>query len=66
MGEVVNLRLARKRVRRAAADTEAARRRASFGRAKGERTTTEHERDRAEHALDQHRRETDASGDDGR
>jgi Domain of unknown function (DUF4169) len=55
MSEVVNLRLARKRKARAAAESVAAERRAQFGRAKSEVDVETERRAREARALDGHR-----------
>ncbi|HVI97797.1 MAG TPA: DUF4169 family protein [Sphingomonas sp.] len=52
MGEVVNLRLARKAKARAAKQTIAAANRAAFGRTRAERRAAEAERTRLDHDLD--------------
>ncbi len=52
MGEVVNLRLARKAAARAAKEAEAATNRAAHGRTRAERAVTKAEADRAERLLD--------------
>ncbi|WEK44599.1 MAG: DUF4169 family protein [Candidatus Sphingomonas colombiensis] len=52
MGEVVNLRLARKAKRRATETTTAAANRAAFGRTKAERALAHAERERTERVLD--------------
>jgi len=52
MGEVVNLRLARKAKRRATEATSAAANRAAFGRTKEEKAAGRMARERAERALD--------------
>lgn len=53
MGEIVNLRMARKRKARAEAETEAAANRAKFGRTKAEKTRDEKEAGALTHTLDQ-------------
>jgi hypothetical protein len=58
MGDIVNLRTARKRVERRKADETAAANRATFGRTKAERTQTRARSDKANRSLDQHRIET--------
>ncbi len=61
MGEVINLRLARKRRARASAEAEAASNRARHGRTKGQKAAdkaTKAERDRH---LDDHALETDSA-----
>lgn len=57
MGEVVNLRRARKAKTRSAAETTAATNRAAFGRSKAERATAAAEAERHAHALDGAKRE---------
>ncbi len=57
MGEVVNLRLARKAKRRATEAATAATNRAAFGRTKAEKAADRAARDRAEHLLDGAKRE---------
>lgn len=57
MGEVVNLRLARKAKRRGAADAAAAQNRATFGASKSERAQTTAEQERRDRALDDAKRE---------
>jgi len=52
MGEVVNLRLARKAAARAAKEAEAATNRAAHGRTRAERAATKAERTRAARLLD--------------
>lgn len=59
MGEIVNLRMARKRKARADAAREAEQNRITFGRTKQERELTEAERALEAKKLDAHRRETD-------
>jgi hypothetical protein len=55
MGEVLSLKLHRKRKTRSAKESEAAANRAKFGRAKDERKLTEAKRDREEKRLDGHK-----------
>lgn len=55
MGDVVSLKLHRKRKGRAAKDEQAAENRARFGRAKDERKLTDTERAKAEKNLDAHK-----------
>lgn len=55
MGEVVNLRLARKRKARAEHDTAAAANRALHGRSKGEKAAEKTIREREKTVLDGHR-----------
>ncbi len=62
MGEIVNLRQARKARDRRARAEEASRNRAAFGRTKAERAAAEDARDRREAALDRHRIETPDDG----
>ncbi len=52
MGEVVNLRQARKAKRRATEAATAAANRAAFGRTKAEKSAERLDRERAERALD--------------
>jgi len=58
-GEVVNLRLARKRKLRAQSAAEADANRAKHGRTKAERREETARREAAERALDGHKREED-------
>jgi hypothetical protein len=58
MGELVNLRTARKRQKRRQAEQNAAANRLSHGRTKAERTQTRSISDKAQRSLDQHRVET--------
>jgi hypothetical protein len=60
MGDVVNLRRARKAKARAEADAAAQHRRSAFGRTKADRILGDAERALADRRLDTHRR-----GDDG-
>ncbi|MBB4657948.1 DUF4169 family protein [Parvularcula dongshanensis] len=53
-GEVVNLRLARKRKARAAKEADAAVNRASHGRTKAEKAASKRERETADRLLDGH------------
>jgi hypothetical protein len=55
MGDVVNLRQARKRVNRARKAEIAAENRVVFGMTKGERGKIEAEREKAERGLEAHR-----------
>ncbi|MBN9048642.1 MAG: DUF4169 family protein [Rhizobiales bacterium] len=55
MGEVVNLRAVRKRVKREQNDARADARRTQFGVPKAERKLRKAETERASHTLDQHR-----------
>ena len=57
MGEVVNLRLARKAKRRAEKETTAAADRAAFGRSKAERAAAKADADRLGRDLDGARRD---------
>lgn len=57
MGEVVNLRLARKAKRRATKDATAAMNRAAFGRTRAEKEADLRERSRTDRALDGAKRE---------
>lgn len=57
MGDLVNLKLARKRKLRAEQDQRAAANRARYGRTKEERKLTEAEQQMAERTLDGHKRE---------
>ncbi len=59
MGEIVNLRMARKRKARAQTERAAEQNRITFGRTKQERAMTQAERDLAARQLDAHRRDTD-------
>lgn len=60
MGEIVNLRQARKTQRRVEADRLAEANRRAFGRTKTEKTLTAGERVLAERRLDGHRRDDPA------
>ena len=60
MGEIVNLRMARKRKAREDAARDAEQNRITFGRSKNERKLTEAERALEAKKLEAHRRETDA------
>lgn len=62
MGEVVNLRLARKRKVRAEKEQVAERNRAVYGRTKAERERDEAEAGRAVRFLDGHRRDGGGDG----
>jgi hypothetical protein len=69
MGEIVNLRRARKAKRRVEAESEAAANRARFGRARDERAATEANEAQRLARLDAHRRDAPdrgAAGDDER
>lgn len=57
MGDIVNLKLHRKRKARAEREEQAAENRAKFGRAKDERGLTAAERDKAARDLDAHKRD---------
>lgn len=57
MAEIVNLRRAKKAKARADADAQAAENRALFGRTKAEKQRTEVEREKAQRAIEGHRRE---------
>jgi hypothetical protein len=58
MGEIVNLRRARKQRAAAVAESEAAANRLAYGRSKEENRAAKAERAIAERRLDSHRRET--------
>jgi len=58
MGDIVNLRTARKRAKRRQADKEAASNRLAHGRSKAERVLDQSRSDKARNGLDQHRIET--------
>jgi hypothetical protein len=58
MGDVVNLRTARKQTKRRRAEQKAAGRRLTFGRSKAERALERSRDDKAQKGLDQHRIET--------
>jgi Domain of unknown function (DUF4169) len=58
MGDVVNLRTARKRAKRRQAEQTAAANRLGYGRSKSERNLTQSKSDKAQRSLDQHRIET--------
>lgn len=57
MGEIVSLKLHRKRKARAAKEETAAENRVQFGRSKAEKTLTETMNEKAAKDLDQHKRE---------
>ena len=57
MGDIVNLKLHRKRKARAASEDQAAENRASFGRTKTERELTDAQKKKADEALNGHKRE---------
>jgi hypothetical protein len=58
MGNVVNLRTARKRAKRREAEQKAAANRLAHGRTKADRTETQSRNDKAQRSLDLHRVET--------
>jgi DNA-binding helix-hairpin-helix protein with protein kinase domain len=58
MAEIVNLRIARKRAARSKAEDRAAEQRLAHGVSRTEHENAEADRDKARHALDQHRIET--------
>ena len=58
MGDIVNLRTARKRAKRREAEQEAAANRLVHGRTKADRTATRSRNDKAQRSLDLHRVET--------
>ena len=58
MGDIVNLRIARKRAKRRRDEREAAAARLTHGRSKSERTLTRANSDKAKRSLDHHRIET--------
>jgi hypothetical protein len=64
MGDVVNLRRARKARDRATAEAQAAQNRIEFGRTKAERKLTEAEKTLAERHLEGHRLTDDPDGKD--
>jgi hypothetical protein len=59
MSEIVNLRLARKRKRRAEKDSAAAENRVAYGRGAGEKAATRQTAELSERRLEGHRREPD-------
>ncbi len=59
MAEIINLRQARKAVKRKQGETMAAANRAKFGRTKAERLAQTNEQKRAARLIDGARRETD-------
>ena len=59
MGEIVNLRRARKHRARADADRTAEANRVAFGRTKAEKTLSRAEQDLAKSRLDSHKRDDD-------
>jgi hypothetical protein len=64
MGDVVNLKNARKGKARAAAEAKAQANRAAFGRTKAEKQFSRAEREAADRKLDGHRRDDDTDDDD--
>ncbi len=58
MGEIVNLRTARKRAKRRQAEQQAASNRLVHGRSKAERMLDQSRRDKAQRNLDQHQVDT--------
>ena len=58
MGDIVNLRTARKRAKRREAEQKAATNRVAHGRSKADRTETRLRNDKAQRSLDLHRVET--------
>ena len=58
MGDVVNLRTARKQAKRRVAEQKAAANRVAHGRTKADRTATQARNDKAQRSLDLHRVET--------
>lgn len=58
MGHIVNLRMARKRAKRHAAEQDAAANRLAHGRRKMDRAAEEFRHEQARKSLDQHRIET--------
>jgi Domain of unknown function (DUF4169) len=58
MGNVVNLRTARKQAKRLKAEKKAAANRLTHGRTKADRTATQSRNDKAQRSLDLHRVET--------
>jgi acetyl-CoA carboxylase carboxyltransferase component len=57
MGDIVNLKLARKRKAREAAETEAAAKRLQHGQSKAQKKLSEAEQEAAERKLDGHKRD---------
>lgn len=57
MGDIVSLKLHRKRRERAAKEEIAAEHRVQFGRSKAEKSLTDAKNDKAAKDLDQHKRE---------
>ena len=64
MGEIINLRQARKAKARTAADANAANNRAKFGRSKSEKTITKSEQEAAARKLDGHKLDDDSNTDE--
>ena len=64
VGDVVNLRMARKRKERRERETKAEQNRISFGRTKAERQLTDAENERATRLHESGRRETDDTSSD--
>lgn len=64
MGEVVNLRQARKAKARDAAAQTAQENRAKFGQTKAQKSRVSHEQSQAEKALDGHKRDASEGGED--
>jgi hypothetical protein len=60
MGDIVNLRRARKAKARAEAETDAQANRVSHGRTKAEKTLTKAEKEAADRKLDGHKRNDDS------
>lgn len=58
MGDLVNIRIARKRSKRRQAEQQAAASRLAHGRSKAQRTLEQSRRDKARSMLDQHRIDT--------
>ena len=58
MGELLNLRIARKRAKRRQAEQSAAANRLTHGRSKSERALTQAKSDKARDSLDRHRIES--------
>jgi hypothetical protein len=58
MGDIVNLRTARKQAKRREAEQKAASNRLTHGRSKRERTLEQSQSEKARKSLDQHRIET--------
>jgi len=59
MGDLVNLRTARKQAKRRQAEQKAASNRLAHGRSKAERALEQSRSDKLRESLDQHRLETD-------